>query len=342
AAAGTNARARRPVPPPGRRSRSPAASRAETATSHDRAERKICDLLTTWELPAVAASKRRCGLLRKLPGGISQWTIIRENVDNYFISAPTSSRYGAAGGVAHPPPRFGAPRQRPAGIVSVRPASLPGAGGRLWCALADARFGDAQDLPDLGQGEALVVVEGDHDLLPLTEPVDRVGQDPLHLLGLEDSHRVLGALVLQGVDQAEPVTTLGADREQLVQGDHRHERDLVEDLVQLVGGDAQLLSHLGVAGAAMQPVLEGDVRLLDLAGFEPDRPGDPVDGPQLVDDRALDPRDRVGLELDAPFKIVFLDRVDEAEDAVRHQIGLLDVWWQADLDPPTHALNQAR
>jgi hypothetical protein len=65
--------------------------------------------------------------------------------------------------------------------------------------LADARLGDAQDLPDLGQGETLVVVEGDDDLL-----------------GLEHGHRVLGALVLQGVDQAEPVAALGADREQLV------------------------------------------------------------------------------------------------------------------------------
>ena len=83
-------------------------------------------------------------------------------------------------------------------------------------------------------------------------------------------------LVLQGVDQAEPVAALGADREQLVQGDHRHERDLVEDLVQLVGGDAELLGHLGVGGAAMEAVLQGDVGLLDLPGLEPDRPGDPV------------------------------------------------------------------
>jgi hypothetical protein len=77
--------------------------------------------------------------------------------------------------------------------------------------LADAGLGDAQDLPDLGQGA-------------------------LHLLGLEHGHRVLGALVLRGVDQAEPVAALGAGREQLVEGDHRHERDLVEDLVPLVGG----------------------------------------------------------------------------------------------------------
>ena len=116
------------------------------------------------------------------------------------------------------------------------------------------------------QGEALVVVEGDHDLLPLTEPVDRPGQDALHLLGLEDGHRVLGALVLQGVDQAESVAPLGADREQLVQG---------------------------------------DLGLLDLTGLEPDRTRDPVDGSQLLDDRALDPRDRVRLERDAASRSYF-------------------------------------
>jgi hypothetical protein len=67
--------------------------------------------------------------------------------------------------------------------------------------------------------------------------------------------------------------------------------------VELVGGDAELLGDLGVGGAAVQAVLQGDVGLLDLPGLESNRPGDPVDRPQLVDDRALDPRDRVGLEL---------------------------------------------
>jgi hypothetical protein len=42
---------------------------------------------------------------------------------------------------------------------------------------------------------------------------------------------------------------------------------LVEDLVQLVGGGAELLGHLGVGGAAVQAVLQGDVGLLDLAGL---------------------------------------------------------------------------
>src|SRR5215216_5783700 len=58
-------------------------------------------------------------------------------------------------------------------VLHLRPELEHGLGVHL----ADPRLGDAQDLPDLGQGESLVVVEGDHDLLPLTEAVDRVGQD---------------------------------------------------------------------------------------------------------------------------------------------------------------------
>jgi hypothetical protein len=92
----------------------------------------------------------------------------------------------------------------------------------------------------------------------------------------------------------------------------------------------------------VQAVLQGDVGLLDLTGLEPDRTRDPVDGSQLLDDRALDPRDRVHLELDASFEVVLLDNVDEAEDAVGHQIGLLDVRRRADQHPADDVLDQWR
>src|SRR3954447_21628343 len=48
--------------------------------------------------------------------------------------------------------------------------------------LADARLGDAEHLTDLGQREALVVVEGDDDLLALGQLVDRPGEQVLRLL----------------------------------------------------------------------------------------------------------------------------------------------------------------
>src|SRR4029453_1933074 len=85
-------------------------------------------------------------------------------------------------GAVDPPPRDCG--QRSAGVLHLGPELED----RLGVHLADPRLGDAQDLTDLGQGEALVVVS-DHDLLALTEPVDRADQDALHLLELEVGHR---------------------------------------------------------------------------------------------------------------------------------------------------------
>ena len=51
--------------------------------------------------------------------------------------------------------------------------------------LRDAGFGHPEDLPDLFQGQAFVVVEADDDALPLGQPVDGVGQDLFDRLAVE-------------------------------------------------------------------------------------------------------------------------------------------------------------
>ena len=56
-------------------------------------------------------------------------------------------------------------RYRACSRASVRPRAQPQHGLRVQ--LRDARLGDAEDLADLAQGEVLVVVEGDHELLAL-------------------------------------------------------------------------------------------------------------------------------------------------------------------------------
>src|SRR5918911_4143174 len=56
---------------------------------------------------------------------------------------------------------------------------------RLGVQLGDARLGDAQDLPDLAEGEVLVVVEGDHELLALGQPGNGVRQAVLDLRGVQ-------------------------------------------------------------------------------------------------------------------------------------------------------------
>jgi hypothetical protein len=169
---------------------------------------------------------------------------------------------------------------------------------RLRVHLADPRLGDAEHLADLGQGEALVVVERDDDLLPLGQLVDRLRQQELRLLRLEGADRVFGLGVLEGVDERQLVALLPADAQQLVERDDVDVGDLGEDLVQVVESDAEALGDLGLGRRPPQLALQGGVGALDLARLVPDRPGYPVDRPELVDDRAADPRDRVRLELD--------------------------------------------
>src|SRR5581483_5831652 len=88
--------------------------------------------------------------------------------------------------------------------------------------------------------------------------------------------------------------------------------------------------------------LERGDRSLDVAGAGADRARDPVHRPQLVDDRALDPRDRVRLELDVPLRVVALDRADQAEQAVRDEVALVDVRGQPAPEPPGDELDERR
>src|SRR3712207_7245218 len=54
--------------------------------------------------------------------------------------------------------------------------------------LRHARLGDPEDLADLSQGQVLVVVERDHQLLALGQPRDGVGQADRKSTRLNSSH----------------------------------------------------------------------------------------------------------------------------------------------------------
>src|SRR5665213_1680967 len=76
---------------------------------------------------------------------------------------------------------------------------------RLGVQLGDPRLGHAEDLADLTQGQVLVVVEGDDELLALGQGGDRIG-DPIAQLGLVDEHLRIGrAPVGQRVEQRDRV-----------------------------------------------------------------------------------------------------------------------------------------
>src|SRR5207244_3667578 len=68
----------------------------------------------------------------------------------------------------------------------------------------------------------------------------------------------------------------------------------------------------------------------------------PVERAQLVDDRALDARHRVRLELDVASGVVALDGADQPEQPVRDEIALVDVCRQARAEPTRDVLDERR
>src|SRR5215216_129067 len=225
-------------------------------------------------------------------------------------------------------------------VVSLQPGLQAQHGLRV--ELGDARLGHPEHLADLAQGQVLVVVERDHELLPLGQRGDRVGQAVLELGGVEQLLRVRRVRVVERVEQRDLIAGGVRDRPQLVERDDRGVGDLHQALLELLDRDAQLAGHLLVGRRPVEPVLELAVHALDLAGAGADGARHPVQRAQLVDDRALDAGDRVGLELDLALGIEALDRVDQADQAVGDEVGLLDVRGQAGAHPPGDVLHQWR
>src|SRR5215216_4586668 len=197
-------------------------------------------------------------------------------------------------------------------VVALEAALQPENG--LGVELRDARLGHAEDLADLAQRQVLVVVERDHELLALGQRRDRVGEPVLELGRVQQLLRVGRVGIVQRVEQRDLVAGGVRDRPQLVERDHGRVRDLDERLLELLDREVELQRHLLVRGSAVQA--------------------------QLVDDRALDARDRVGLELDLAVDVEALDRVDQADQPVRDQVGFLDMGRQAGGHPAGDVLDQ--
>ena len=63
---------------------------------------------------------------------------------------------------------------------------------------------------------------------------------------------------------------------------------------------------------------------------------------QLVDDRAADARDRVGLELDVAVGVEAVDRADQPEQPVRDEVAVVDVRRQPRSEPAGDVLDERR
>ena len=135
----------------------------------------------------------------------------------------------------------------------------------------------------------------------------------------------VGVAVGQRVQQGDAVAAGVGDGPQLVESGDRRVRDRQQGVVELVDGQADLAGDLLVGRDPVELGLELGVGPLDLAGAGPNRSGNPVEGAQLVEDRAADTRDRVRLEADLTGQVESLDRVDQADEAVGDQVALLDM-----------------
>src|SRR3954454_15476301 len=109
-------------------------------------------------------------------------------------------------------------------VVSLQPGLEAQHGLRVQ--LGDARLRHAEDLADLAEGQVLVVVEGDHELLALGQRGDRVGEAVLELGGVEQLLRVGRVRVVERVEEGDLVAGGVRHRPQLVERDDRGVGDL--------------------------------------------------------------------------------------------------------------------
>src|SRR6185437_2335277 len=139
--------------------------------------------------------------------------------------------------------------------------------------LAHPGLGDAENPPDLGQGQVLEVVQGDDDAVAFGQLGDGIGELASAVLVDEVGDGILGVVVRQCLGQGGGAAAGG---DQLVQRDDAGELELGVELPQLADGDGQLVGQLGVGGRALQPAAESFKGALDVASTTADRTRHPV------------------------------------------------------------------
>ena len=109
-------------------------------------------------------------------------------------------------------------------------------------------------------------------------------------------------------------------------------RTWLMQLVELVDLEAERVGDFFFARGAAQALLDLAVGTLELAALLTHAARHPVERAELVEDRALDPELRVGLELAVLLGVVLLDRVHQTDDARVVQVVEVDVGREPDGD----------
>ena len=212
------------------------------------------------------------------------------------------------------------PLARAGGATSRRAAHAAGEAGleaqhRLRVQLRDARLRDADHLADLAEGELLVVVERDDELLALRQAGDRLAERLAHLGLLERELGIGFLLVLDRVDEG--------DRSPLPEGDQSsssaaiEEREISERLLSssavVIPTFAAISSSVG--GRCSCRSSSTIARSISRARVRPSAVPSPASGAR----RSSHPRcaDRIRLVLDLAVGVEALDRADEADSSRR-------------------------
>ena len=210
--------------------------------------------------------------------------------------------------------------------------------------LGDARLGHAEHLADLAQGQVLVVVEGDHELLALGQARDRVGDAVLAARSRRRAARDRARRGSWSVSSSETWSPLESDtRPQLVERDDRRVGDLQQRVLELVHGDARARrpsprrSARAGAGARASTLARSisRARARTERGTQSSERSSSMIAPRMRGDR-------VGLELDLALEVEALDRRDQADQPVGDQVGLLDVRGQPGGHAAGDVLDQRR
>jgi hypothetical protein len=195
---------------------------------------------------------------------------------------------------------------------------------RLGSHLRDARVGDAEIRGDVGHralGEEVVL---DHLAQPLGQLGDRLQQvgEPLLVL-----HELLGG----GSTGGDQLVERGGGR--ALQREHLRPADVLVVGGHLLHAHPECGGDLGDARRAAQHAGQPAAGLLEVAGPTPHRPGGPVDGAQLVENRAPDARGGVPLERNAALGVERLGSLDESGEACGGQVVTAHMGWH-----PAHRL----
>ncbi len=207
--------------------------------------------------------------------------------------------------------------------------------------LRHAGLGQFHDLSDLFQGQFFIIIQGDDEALLLGQQADGVYEEGLHLLPLQVAQGVRLTRHAQGVHEGDGLVVVRAVG-QLVEGEEGRGGDVVQQVVEVVQGDAEALRDLPLRGGASEPVLQGGDGPLHLAGLGPGGARGPVHGPEFVEDGPPDADGGVALELDPLFGVEAVEGLDQPDHPGADQVVQLDGSGDPHGDPARDVLHHGQ